>query len=201
MSMRPHAGITDRKTSSHRGFTLAETMVVLVILAMVITLAIPRMDTSRYRADAVAHIVRTTLQTASRTAITRQHDMIVSFDTLGDRISILYDANNDGVAGVDERITTRGLETGVLFADPTIPGITGGQILSAVEGPSIAMRNGMPSVTFHRDGSTSSDAQVYVSIAARGPKFYRAVSVVQSTGRVEWYRLNTTSNQWVLAGS
>jgi prepilin-type N-terminal cleavage/methylation domain-containing protein len=201
MSMRLRPAITDCRTSLPRGFTLAETMVVLVILAMVITLAIPRMDTSRYRADAVAHIVRTTLQTASRTAITRQHDMVVSFDTLGDRISILYDANNDGVAGTGERITTRGLETGVLFADPSIPGIAGGQVLSAVEGPSIALKNGLPTVTFHRDGSTSSDAQVYVSIAARGPKFYRAVTLIQSTGRVEWYRLNTTSNQWVLAGS
>jgi prepilin-type N-terminal cleavage/methylation domain-containing protein len=201
MSMRIGLGITHRKTSLHRGFTLAETMVVLVILAMLITLAIPRMDTSRYRADAVAHIVRTSLQNASRTAITRQHDMIVSFDTLGDRISIVYDANNNGIAETGERVTTRGLETGVLFADPSIPGIGGGQIVSAVEGPSIAMKNGMPSVTFHRDGSTSSDAEIYVSIAARGPKFYRAVTVIQSTGRVEWYRLNTTSNQWVLAGS
>jgi len=198
--MRLRFRITPGIKSLQRGFTLAETMVVLVILAMLITLAIPRMDTSRYRADAVAHIVRTTLQNAGRTSITRQHDMIVSFDTLGDRIQIVYDANNDGIAGPTERVTSRGLETGVLFADPSIAAIGGGQITSAVEGPSIAIKNGMPSVTFHRDGSTSSDAQIYVSIAARGPKFYRAVTLTQATGRVEWYRLNTTSNQWVLAG-
>lgn len=198
--MRPRFRITLGNSSLHRGFTLAETMVVLVILAMLITLAIPRMDTSRYRADAVAHIVRTSLQTASRNSITRQHDMIVTFDTLGDRIQIAYDENNDGVIGPTERVTTRGLETGVLFADPSIAGIGGGQISSAVEGPQIAIKNGMPSVTFHRDGSTSSDAEIYVSIAARGPKFYRAITLTQATGRVEWYRLNTTSNQWVNAG-
>jgi prepilin-type N-terminal cleavage/methylation domain-containing protein len=200
MRMRSRFRITARKTSLHQGFTLAETMVVMVIAAMLITLAIPRMDTSRYRADAVAHIVRTTLQNAGRTAITRQHDMIVSFDTLGDRIQIVYDANNDGVAASTERVTTRGLETGVLFADPSISGISGGVITAAVEGPGVVLKNGLPSVTFHRDGSTSSDAQIYVSIAARGPKFYRAITLTQSTGRVEWYRLNTTSNSWVLAG-
>ena len=64
--MRRHRFSTSRKGSLQRGFTLAETMVVLVIAAMMITLAIPRMDTSRYRADAIAHIVRTTLQNAKR---------------------------------------------------------------------------------------------------------------------------------------
>jgi hypothetical protein len=175
-------------------------MVVLVIAALMITLALPRMDTSRYRADAIAHIVRTTLQNASRTSITRQHDMIVAFDTLGDRIRIHYDSNNDGLRGTTERVTYRGLDTGVLFADPTINGLSGAMITAAIVGSAIVLKDGMPAVTFHRDGSVSSDAEVYVSIAARGPKFYRAITLTQSTGRVEWYRLNTTTNKWVLAG-
>src|SRR5437868_4696142 len=58
-------------TASRRGFTLAETMIVLVIAGMMIALAIPRVDTTKYRADAIATIVRTTLQMAQRQAITR----------------------------------------------------------------------------------------------------------------------------------
>lgn len=189
-----------RNESLRRGFTLAETMMVLVISTLMITLAIPRMDTSRYRADAIAQIVRTTLQNASRSSITRQHDMIVAFDTLHDRIRITWDADNDGVAGPTERVTYRGLDTGVLFADPSITGIAGTQITSAIVGSAIAVNNGLPSVTFHRDGSVSSDAEIYVSIAARGPKFYRAITLTQATGRVEWYRRNTTTNKWALAG-
>jgi len=198
--MRSRRISSGRNELLQRGFTIAETMVVLVIAAMMITLAIPRMDTSRYRADAIAQIVRTTLQNASRSSITRQHDMIVAFDTLGDRIRITWDANNDGVAGSTERVTYRGLDTGVLFADPTIAGLSGAQITSAVIGSAIVINNGLPSVTFHRDGSVSSDAQIYVSIAARGPKFYRAITLTQATGRVEWYRLNTTTSKWILAG-
>lgn len=183
-----------------RGFTLAETMVVLVIATLMVTIAIPRVDTSRYRADAIAHIVRTTLQNASRSSITRQHDMIVAFDTLRDRIRITWDANNDGVAGPTERVAYRGLDTGVLFADPTITGLNGSQITAAVVGSAIKVRDSLPSLTFHRDGSVSSDAEIYVSIAARGPKFYRAITLNQATGRVEWYRRNTSNNTWVLAG-
>lgn len=198
--MRPRFRLFDTTRTSRRGFTMAETMVVLVIGAMMISMALPRIDTSRFRADAIAQIVRTTLQNSSRTSITRQHDMIVSFDTLKDRIRVTWDANNDGAAGSTERVTFRGLDTGVLFADPTISGLSGTQITSAINGGGIATVGGLPSITFHRDGSVSSNAEIYVSIAARGPKFYRSITVTQATGRVEWYRLNTSANKWVLAG-
>ena len=79
-------------TRVRRGFTLAETMVVVVITGMMVTLAIPRVDTTKWRADAIATIVRTTLQYAQRQAITRQHDMVVSFDTTGERIRTFWDA-------------------------------------------------------------------------------------------------------------
>src|SRR4051812_1700012 len=101
-----------------RGFTLAEIMVVVVIAGMMITLAIPRVDTTKWRADAIATIVRTTLQYAQRQAITRQHDMVVSFDTTGERIRTFWDGNNSGTLNNSERVTWRGLDVGVLFTDP-----------------------------------------------------------------------------------
>jgi hypothetical protein len=75
-------------------------MIVVAISGMMIALAIPRIDTTKYKADAVAQIIRTTLQNASRTAVTRQHDMIVSFDTVGERVRQHWDSNNDGVVRV-----------------------------------------------------------------------------------------------------
>jgi len=182
------------------GFTLAETIVVVVIAGMMIALAIPRVDTSRYKADAVAQIVRTTLQMAARSAVTRQHDMIVSFDTTGERIRLIWDANNNGVADPSERVTYYGLDTGILFADPSVNGVSGAAITSAISGPALVQMGGLPTVTFHRDGSVSSDAEIYVSIAARGPALYRALVLTQATGRVDWYRLNTSTNKWQIAG-
>jgi Tfp pilus assembly protein FimT len=179
-------------------------MIVVVIAGLMISLAIPRIDTTRYKADAVAQIIRTTLQNASRTAVTRQHDMIVSFDTVGERIRQHWDANNDGVVNTTgpnpERVTFRGLDNGILFTDPSVNGVSGSAIHSPITGSAVVVVNGMPTITFHRDGSVSSDAEIYVSIAARGPKMYRALVLTQATGRIDWYRLNTSSNKWVIAG-
>lgn len=179
------------------GFTLAETMIVLVISGLMVTLALPRIDTSKYKADAVAQIVRTTLQNAQRNAITRQHDIIVSFDTTSERIRLIWDANNDGQATTGERTSYFGLENGILFSDPSVSGVSGTAISKPISGSNVVKLDGLPTVTFHRDGSVSSDAEIYISIPARGDKIYRAVTLTQATGRVDWYRLNTSTNKWV----
>jgi len=183
-----------------RGFTLAEVAVGLVIAAMMVTLAIPRVDVTRYKADAIAQIVRTQLQNASRSAITRQHDVIVSFDTVAQQMITAFDANNNGSIDSGERVSYRGLDTGILFADPATRGVSGASISTPISGAAIGIVNGLQSLTFHRDGSVSSDAEIYVSIAARGPKMYRALVLTQATGRVDWYRLNLSTNKWVIAG-
>ena len=193
---------TQQKRSHNRlrrGFTLAEIMVVLVITGMMIALAIPRIDTTKWRADAIATIVRTTLQYAQRQAITRQHDMVVSFDTTGERIRTFWDGNNSGTPNGNERITWRGLDVGVLFTDPTVQGISGATISKPVNGSAIATLNGYPTVTFHRDGSVSTDAEIYIKVAAHGPPWYRAIRLTQSTGRVDWYRLNAQTSKWIQA--
>ena len=79
-------------------------------------------------------------------------------------------------------------------------GVSGAAIHSPITGSSVVTVGGMPTITFHRDGSVSSDAEIYVSIAARGPKWYRALVLTQATGRVDWYRLNTSTNKWIIAG-
>jgi len=181
------------------GFTMAELMVVVVIAGMMVALALPRIDTSKIRADAIATIVRTSLQYAQRQAITRQHDMVVSFDTTGQRIRTFWDINNSGVLDSPERVTWRGLDVGVLFTDPAVNGVSGTAVSKPVNGAQIATLNGYPTVTFHRDGSVSTDAEIYIKVAGRGPPWYRAVTLTQATGRVDWFRLNVETSKWVQA--
>ena len=100
-------------------------MVVVVISGLMLTLAIPRIDTTKIKADAIATIVRTTLQYAQRQAITRQHDMVVSFDTTGERIRTFWDADNSGSITGTEHVTWRGLDVGILFTDPAVNGVSG----------------------------------------------------------------------------
>jgi prepilin-type N-terminal cleavage/methylation domain-containing protein len=201
MASRRRARFT-RAALVRPGFTLAEIMVVVVITGLMITLAIPRVDMTKYKADAIATIVRTTLQTAQRQAITRQHDMVVSFDTTGQRIRTFWDQNDDGSIAVgtnSERVTWRGLDVGILFTDPAVKGVSGTSIHNPVSGASIATLTGYPTVTFHRDGSASSDAEIYIKVAAHGPPWYRAITITQATGRIEWYRLNASAGKWVNA--
>jgi prepilin-type N-terminal cleavage/methylation domain-containing protein len=200
MRLQRHASFACR--SNRPAFTLAELIVVVVISGIMIALALPRIDTTKYRADAIAQIVRTNLQMAQRQAITRQHDMVVSFDTSGERVRTFWDSNNDGqlTTGTNaEKVTWRGLDVGVLFTDPAVSGVSGVAISKPVSGSNITTLGGFPTITFHRDGSVSSDAEIYVSVAAHGPPWYRAITLTQATGRIEWYRLNTTTNKWILA--
>ena len=101
-----YADIRTTSRSLRPGFTLAELMLVVVVAGVTMALALPRIDTTKIKADAVATIVRTTLQYAQRQAITRQHDIFVSFDTTGERIRTVWDADNSGTA---ERLGARHL--------------------------------------------------------------------------------------------
>jgi hypothetical protein len=46
----------------------------------------------------------------------------------------------------------------------------------------------MPTVIFRRDGAASSDLEVYVVSSRALPDDFRAIQVVQSTGRTDWFR-------------
>src|SRR6185312_15838904 len=197
-SMRTNS-LYNRGSKIRRGFTMAELMVVVVIAGLMVSLAIPRIDAAKYRADAIATIVRTSLQYAQRQAITRQHDMVVSFDTTGERIRTFWDINNSGVLDSPERVTWRGLDVGVLFTDPSVNGVSGTAVSKPVNGAQIATLNGYPTVTFHRDGSVSTDAEIYIKVAGRGPPWYRAITLTQATGRVDWFRLNAKTSKWIQA--
>jgi prepilin-type N-terminal cleavage/methylation domain-containing protein len=192
----------DRRTHrvARSGFSLMELMTVLVIGGLMLALAIPRVDTAKYHADAVAQIIRTTLQTSQRQAITRQEDVVVSFDTTGERIRIVWDGNDNGQIDSTDRVQWRGLESGILFSDPSVNGVSGEAIKAPVTGSNIGALSNWPTITFHRDGAVSTSAEIYVSIPSHGPKIYRALVLTQATGRVDWYRLNTSTNQWVVAG-
>jgi hypothetical protein len=49
--------------------------------------------------------------------------------------------------------------------------------------------DGLPSVIFHRDGSTSSDAEIYIASVYKGRTDFCAIALTRSTGRSELYRL------------
>jgi prepilin-type N-terminal cleavage/methylation domain-containing protein len=174
--------------SARRGVTLIEMMIVVVLMSLVSALALPRINFAQFRSDDAVRAVRTSLQTAQRLAVTRQYDVIVSFDTVKQQIRIADDLNNNYRIDAGERVTYVPLDEGVKFASPGQHGLSGPTSASVV-GPNVQSISNMPSVVFLRSGSASTYLEVYLTAGGNnGETEWRAVQVTQATGRTVWYR-------------
>ncbi|HET7585146.1 MAG TPA: GspH/FimT family pseudopilin [Gemmatimonadaceae bacterium] len=175
------------RRAARGGVTLIEMLVVLTLIGIVAGMALPHVNVTKYRMDAAARLVASTLQTAQRLAVTRQYDVVVSFDQENQRLRMLEDANNNDVADAGERTIWRPLEEGAHFAEPPVRISAGGS--GAVSGSRLRLVDGMESVVFRRSGAASSDLEVYVTSTRDEENDVRGATVVQATGRTEWFRL------------
>jgi prepilin-type N-terminal cleavage/methylation domain-containing protein len=178
------------------GYTLVELMIVVVLVGMLAVVATPRGYFTTYQLDASARSVRIALQNAQRLAVTRQLNVIVSIDVDNNRIRILEEANNNGSINSGERVTWVTLESGAHFSTP--PAGIWGSVSGPVVGAGLGTVSGLPSVIFRRDGAASSDVEVYLNSARAGPNDFRGITVVQATGRTDWYKY--IGSKW-LAGN
>jgi prepilin-type N-terminal cleavage/methylation domain-containing protein len=169
-----------------RGYTITELVIVLVIAGVVSAIALPNIDYRRYRADAATHTLRGTLQHAQRLSIVRQYDVIVVFDLDGRRMRIVEDVNNNRVADDGERVIVRPVEEGISFIVP--PRGVNGAVSTPIVGENLRMVDSLPSITFHRNGSASSDLELYLSAHSAHGTDIRAVVVTQSTCRAQGQR-------------
>jgi prepilin-type N-terminal cleavage/methylation domain-containing protein len=176
------------------GFSLIELLIVVSLLAILAAMGIPRLNSARYRADAAATLARALLQQSQRNAITRQSNVIISVDTVNQRMRIVEDYNNNDTLNASDRVTFRRLEEGARFARPPMGRVTGGAATGAVQGTALRTVSTLPGVIFRRDGSASTDLELYVTMRPTVHTEYRAVVVSPSTGRVDAYRW--TGSAW-----
>ena len=178
--------VTAPRPARKRGFSAIELLIVCAIVGIFATLAYPRVNFTQFQVDSGARTIRVALQNAERLAVTRQFDVVVSFDATNKRIRILEDGNNNDAVDAGERITYAALEDGVHFKTP--PAGLSGPVTAAVTGSNLKTVNGMPTIVFRRDGAASSDLEVYLASSKELPNDWRAIQVVQSTGRTDWFR-------------
>lgn len=178
------------------GFTLLELLIVVSLLSILGALAIPRLRSASYDADAAMWTLQATLQQAQRTAIVRQADVLVSFDSAGRRVRIVDDANQNHQLDPGEDVHWKPLEPGDRFVAPA----RGPQLVAgaSVVGTNVVVRDGYPTVIFRRDGAVSSELEVFVSSFRTTPEDVRALHVRQATGRVQLYRY--TGSAWQSVG-
>ncbi len=170
------------------GFTTVELVLVLVVLGVLVLMIAPRINVARYRTDAAMKGIGTSLLTAQRLAVTRQHDIVVTFDVANRSLHVHEDANNNGAVDAGERRRPLALEEGVVF------GLGGASPRPMGPGPVTYEKKigGQPALVFHRDGSASEAAGFYLTsprAAASGvhPEDTRAIETEPGTGRVSWF--------------
>lgn len=185
-----------RRFARTAGVTLIELLIVLTIMAVITAMAIPKINTRRFRMDQSAQLVRGTLQMAERLSVTKQFDVVVSFDLARNMVRMVEDANNDATVGASERITWKALDDGALFQIPSA-GINGA-VSAAVSGSNLQTIGGLPSIIFRRNGAASSNLEVYLTSSENKPGDFRAVTVEQAIARSTWFR--QLNNQWKSGG-
>ncbi|MFQ5538152.1 MAG: GspH/FimT family pseudopilin [Gemmatimonadota bacterium] len=175
---------------SDAGFSLLEMVFVLVIVGIMATMASPLFSPGRWRSDTAAQELMMRLNSAQRKAVLRQHDIVVTF-LLSDRaLTILEDANNDGLPSIGENQTQIDLPETVGYGMGSAPALPEGA------GPiSFAPPSGDPTLTFHRNGSASTAGVIYIrpleGSLASSAEAVRAVTVERATGELRCYSYRT----------
>jgi hypothetical protein len=130
------------------------------------------------------------LAAAQNRAVLGQHDVVVAFDTLAGSARIHLDANNDGHVQSGEQTRVVEIGEGISFSRGAAPERALGQ-----RGVTFTrLQDGLPSVTFHRNGSASQAGVIYLTPGSDGAlspdlRHARAVEVARSTGRTTCFSL------------
>ncbi len=182
--------------SHRRGFSMIELLTTLIIMGMIAAMAVPRIDMSRMRGDAALRQMTTLFVQAQRTALSKQHNVIVSIDMTNSRLRLIEDRNNSNTFDAGDRMVWMALEPGVKFVAAPLP-------LEGMSGTVTFLRprliDSYASVIFRRNGAASSDGVMFVSPKPTDPGATRAILITQSTGRADGYKY--TGAAWVRAGA
>lgn len=176
---------------SRHGFTLVELMVVLVLAGVIMSIVAPRLEPGRWRTDSAVQEVVVSLNAAQRLAMLRQHDMVVTFQTNERRLRLLQDRNNNGAADTGEDVRVVELPETMGFGRGSAP-----QLGTEPEAVTFRIKDGAPTLIFHRNGSASESGQAYLKpmegSMALDVEAVRAISVERSTGVVRCFSYRTT---------
>jgi prepilin-type N-terminal cleavage/methylation domain-containing protein len=181
-----------------RGLTLIEIVMVVVIIGIMAKVAIPRFNIDRYRADGAGRLALILLQEAQRNAITRQSNVIVSFDPVINRFRVVQDYNNNDTINTTDLVQWRNMAEGAVFSKPSWTGAVGEDgtaPAASYNGTGLVTVSGLSTIIFRRDGSASTDMSLFVTTRVGVATEYREVVVTASTGRADLYKYNGSA--WI----
>jgi Tfp pilus assembly protein FimT len=183
-----------RMRTGEHGFSTLELMLVITIMGMMAGIALTKIDLAKMEANSAVQVLSTSMVAAQREAITKQHDLILTFDTAQTTVRMVWDRNSNGAIDIGERVRAIPLDGRIGFG-------TGGATPRAFGANPINFDRdigGRPALIFHRNGSASGIGGFYLtsSRAMADPTYAsdtRAVEIVRATGRTEWHRWTGTA--------
>jgi prepilin-type N-terminal cleavage/methylation domain-containing protein len=182
-----------RVRGKRRGLSLIEMVMVVVIIGIMAKVALPKFNIDKYRADAAGRLALILLQEAQRNAITRQSNVIVSFDAVLNRYRVVQDYNNNDTINTTDMVQYRNMPEGSVFSKPSWSGAVGydGTAPTAsFAGPGLMTISTLPTIIFRRDGSASTNLTLFVTTRVGVATEYRELVVTASTGRTDLYKYN-----------
>lgn len=176
--------------SNRRGITIVELVLVITLIGVIVSIAPPMVRAERFQMDGGVLSVASTISAQQRNAVLRQHDVVLAFDTVAGHVRVHYDLDNDNVIDAGENTQIVELDESVGFGRGSTPA-------RPLSGSSLSLtqtQDGLPALTFRRNGSASEETIIYLTSArwlANGGSAYeddgRAVEVERATGRVRCY--------------
>ena len=180
--------------------TLVEIMIVLTIIGIGSAVALWKLDIASYQTMGDMQAIGSALIAAQRQAVAHQCNVIVTFDTTARVVHLIVDANNNGTQDPGEHEMAYALGDRVRFSMGATP--AGDIGAGAVTFNNTT--NGLPSVTFFRNGAASQAGGVYITSmreAITNDPLYAGqthmIEVARATGRADWWHYDAGHGVWV----
>ena len=183
------------RTAWRRGFTLIEILMVVVLIGLVASFAVPKLNWSAYRINGAARAATGLLGRAERQAVTQGYNVNVLFDVANNALKVHEDVNNDNIVQNTERVRSYPLGEGIIYGNGGAPAHT----YTVVPISFTRQQNGLLEIIFRRDGSASENGGFYITTTtsqnSARPQDARAIEVIRATGRAGWYQY--TGSTWL----
>ncbi len=175
---------------NRNGITIIELILVMSLIGIVTSIAAPAMRAERFQMDSSVLLLASTLTAQQRNAVMRQHNIVLAFDTAAGGIRVHYDLDNDNTIDSGENTKLVELDDASAFGRGSTPA----RPMSSAAISLTGTQDGMPALTFRRNGSSSEEAIIYLTSqrsAVGGGSLYaddgRAIEIERATARVRCY--------------